>query len=95
MYIPTGLGMIIYGYLTRDKIQEYVAWDSTKIIVKDPAEGEKVFSLEAIDNISFSNNHLTIKSGAAGGIILDLTGYQNEDIHKLKDHLTTGSISLS
>lgn len=82
--MPVGLGMIIYGYLSKDKIREFIAWDSSKIIVKDPGEGEKIFPLETVDNIFISNNHLTIKSGTAGGIILDLTGYQTEDIQMLE-----------
>lgn len=87
--------MIIYGYLSKDKIQEYICWDSSKIIVKDPAEGEKVFPMAAIDHITIMNNHLTIKSGAAGGIILDLSGYPSEEIQKLESHVSTGSLSLS
>lgn len=95
MYMPVGLGMIIYGYLSKDKIREFIAWDASKIIVKDPAEGEKVFPLEAVDNIFISNNHLTIRSGSAGGIILDLNGYETEDIQKLESQVGSGSISLS
>lgn len=91
MYIPVGLGMIIYGYLSKDKIQEYIAWDASRIIVKDPAEGEKEFPLEVIDSITISNNHLNIKSGPAGGIILDLTGYQTEDIQLLKTEWEQGA----
>lgn len=85
LYMPVGLGMIIYGYLSKDKIQEFIAWDSSKIIVKDMSEGEKTFPIEAVDNIIISNNHLTIKSGAAGGVILDLKGYQKEDIQLLEN----------
>jgi len=95
LYMPVGLGMIIYGYYSRDQIQEFIAWDTSRIIVKDPAEGEKIFPVEAIDNISISNNHLTIKSGAAGGVILDLSGYQMEDIKRLESRLGSGSMSLS
>ena len=95
MYSPLGLGMIIYGYLSKDKIQEFIAWDSSKIIVRDIAEGEKIYPAESIDNIIISNNHLTIKSGAAGGVILDLSGYEAADIQKLEDQLGSGSLSLS
>jgi len=95
LYMPVGLGMIIYGYLCKDKIQEFIAWDSSKIIVRDIAEGEKIFPKESIDNIIISNNHLTIKSGAAGGVILDLSGYEAADIQKLEDQLGSGSLSLS
>lgn len=95
LYMPVGLGMILYGYLSKDNIQEFIAWDTSKIIVKDPAEGEKVFPVETIDNIFISNNHLTIKSGAAGGIILDLTGYPIEEIQRLESHVGNGNISFS
>lgn len=91
LYIPVGLGMIIYGYLSKDKIQEYIAWDSSKIIVKEPAEGEKEFPLEVIDSITISNNHLNIKSGPAGGILIDLTGYQTEDIKRLESQWKQGA----
>jgi len=84
LYIPVGLGMIIYGYLSKDKIQEFIAWDASKIIVKDPGVGEKIFPLEAIDNIFISNNHLTIKSGAANGTMIDLKGFKEEDINLLQ-----------
>ncbi len=93
LYAPLGLGLIIYGYLSKNKIGEFIAWDDTKIVIKDLTEGEKVFSWNSIDNIFISNNHLTVKSGPAGGIILDLAGYEKKDVDLLQKHLTPDIIS--
>ena len=84
LYIPMGLGMMIYGYLIRNKTEEYISWNHTGIIINDLAEGERSYAWQEIDAVFISNNHLTIKSGAANGIILDLVGYSEEDIELLQ-----------
>lgn len=83
-YIPIGLGMMIYGYLIRNKTEEFISWNNIGIIVKDLVNEELTYSWQDIDTVFVSNNHLTIKSGAANGIILDLTGYSEGDIKLLQ-----------
>lgn len=88
-YTPFGIGVLIYAYCTRNKTEEFIAWDDSTLIVKDLSNEEKVFSLENIDAVYVSNNHLTIKSGEAGGIILELNGYKKGDILKLSNYINT------
>ena len=83
-YIPIGLGMMIYGYLIRNKTEEFISWNNIGIIVKDLVNEELTYSWQDIDTVFVSNNHLTIKSGAANGIILDLAGYSEGDIKLLQ-----------
>ena len=40
-----------------------------------------------IDEIYISKNHLTVKSGAANGIMYDLKDFQDEDVQFLKKEL--------
>ena len=83
MYMPLGLGIIIYGYLIRNKTEEFISWNHSGIIINDIANGKLSYAWKDIDTLFISNNHLTIKSGAANGIILDLMGYSEEDIKLL------------
>ena len=84
LYMPTGLGMMIYGYLNRNKTEEYISWNHTGIIINDIANGKLSYAWQDVDAMFISNNHLTLKSGAANGIILDLLGYSEEDIKLLQ-----------
>ena len=84
LYMPTGLGIMIYGYLIRNKTEEFISWNNTGIKINDIANGKLSYALQEIDAVFISNNHLTIKSGAANGIILDLVGYSEEDIKLLQ-----------
>ncbi|HSP82152.1 MAG TPA: hypothetical protein VLN72_00305, partial [Gillisia sp.] len=71
-------------YLIRNKTEEYITCNNFANIVKDLANEELTYSSQEIDAVFISNNHLTIKSGAANGIILDLVGYSEEDIELLQ-----------
>ncbi len=90
LYIPIGFVSLLYGYTNRNKTEEYISWDNSAIIVKDLADDEKVFPIEKIDSIFISNQHLTIKYGAAGGIILDLKGYSDVDLNQLNAAIERG-----
>ena len=83
LYMPTGLGIMIYGYLIRNKTEEFISWNHAGIIINDIANGKLSYAWQDVDTMFISNNHLTIKSGAANGIILDLLGYSEEDIKLL------------
>ena len=91
LYIPVGLGMMVYGYLNRDKTEEFISWNNNGIIVNDLANEELSYAWQDVDAMFIANNHLTIKSGAANGIILDLVGYRKEDIQLLQDGLERDS----
>ena len=84
LYMPTGLGMMIYGYLIRNKTEEFISWNNTGILINDIAYGKLSYAWQDVDAMFISKNHLTIKSGAANGIILDLVGYSEEDIELLQ-----------
>lgn len=83
LYIPFGLVTILYGYISSKNLEESIQWEKDQITVKEISSGKLIYHLEDIDSIFVSNHHLTIKSGAANGIILDLKDYEEQDIDKL------------
>jgi len=76
--------------LNRNKTEEYISWNNTCIKINDIANGKLSYALQEIDAVFISNNHLTIKSGAANGIILDLIGYSKADIELLQTGVMRG-----
>lgn len=91
LYIPFGLATIIYGFITRKNSEESIQWENDQITVMEISSGKLIYNLADIDSIFISNNHLTIKAGAANGIILDLNGYEEQDIDLLKTYITERS----
>lgn len=89
MYMPLGLGMMIYRYSIRNKTEESISWNKKVLFINDLANGKLSYPWEDIDTLFISNNHLTIKYGPAGGIILDLQGYSQGDIDKLNAAITS------
>jgi len=91
LYMPLGLGMMIYGYSIRKKTEEFISWNNKGLLIRDLANGNLSYPWIDIDTIFISNNHLTIKSGAANGIIFDLMGFAEEDLNLLKAGIETHS----
>ena len=82
-YLIIGFAGIIFGYISRKSRREFIAWDSEKIVSKDQINGKLTYKWSEIDDIVFSDQHLTIKSGAANGTMLELKDFHKEDRDKL------------
>lgn len=59
--------------------EDFITWDKTAIKIKEDGQ-EYSYTKDDIDKVSFSKNHLKIKSGPANGILVDLKGYAEKDI---------------
>lgn len=95
LYFLIGIAAIIYGFWTKNSRREYIKWDKDCISIKDQMNGKLTYSWSEVDDIIFSQDHLTIKSGAANGVMLELRDYEEEDIRFLKDNLKPeASISI-
>lgn len=87
-----GYGIMGAGYLyihfnKQGRSTEFISWDEEKIVVSEFQQAPITYFWSEVDQINFSENHLTIKSGAANGIMIDLKGYKTEDLQVLKNAL--------
>ncbi|MDT0643524.1 hypothetical protein RM553_11835 [Zunongwangia sp. F363] len=87
-YMIIGLGGLAIGYFTRNSREEYIKWNGYQIKSKDLINGEVVYKWTEVDRLIFSEGHLTIKSGEANGIMLELKEYRREDVEKLRADLS-------
>ncbi len=84
-----GIAGIVVGFAQRNSRAEYIKWDDNEIVVKDLMNGKLTYSWHKVDDLIFSNNHLTIKSGAANGVMVELKEYAETDIEFMKSSLST------
>ncbi|MDT0650309.1 hypothetical protein [Autumnicola edwardsiae] len=87
LYVPLGILYAGYAYYYGNRTEEYIAWNKEKVVIKERDKLPLEYNYEEIDSLKIFNNHFTIKSGAANGIILELKGYKAEDIAKLEKAL--------
>lgn len=78
-----GIYLIFFSKVLKD---DFISWDDTTITIRE-SDQEYFYTKEDIDQVSFGNNHLKIKSGPANGLLLDLEGYKADDIRLLKSFL--------
>jgi len=86
-YMLLGIAVIVVGVIQRNSRTEYIKWNDQEIVVKDSINGRLTYKWGKVDNLIFSNDHLTIKSGAANGIMVELKKYNEADIELLKSTL--------
>ncbi|WP_208226066.1 DUF3784 domain-containing protein [Salegentibacter sp. BDJ18] len=86
-YTLIGLIYAVVGYLKRDLALEFISWDDEKIEISEWQQSTRSYKWENIDGINVSATNLTIKSGPADGTMVELKGYTNADIEKLKTEL--------
>lgn len=79
-----------YGYFKKDLPLEFIRWDNEKIEISEWQQSTRSYNWRNIDGINVSATNLTIKSGPAGGTMVELKGYTEADIEKLKTELTPG-----
>ena len=87
-YTIIGLVYAVVGYFKKDLPLEFIRWDDEKIEISEWQQSTRSYSWERIDGIKVSATNLTIKSGPAGGTMVELKGYTEADIEKLKTELT-------
>jgi len=94
-YMLVGIAGIVVGFVQRNSRTEYIGWNDREIVVKDLMNGKLIYTWDKVDDLIFSNNHLTIKSGAAHGVMVELKEYEEQDIVLLKSSLSTNFSTLS
>jgi len=93
-YMLVGIAGVIVGFVQRNSKTEFIKWNDQEIVIKDLMNGKLSYPWEKVDDLIFSNNHLTIKSGAANGIMVELKEYYVADIELLQSSLAR-NISLN
>ncbi|PRX41946.1 hypothetical protein [Salegentibacter salegens] len=86
-YTIIGLTYACVGYFKKDLPLEFIAWDEEKIEISEWQQSTRSYNWSTIDGINVSPSNLTIKSGPADGTMVDLKGYTEADIEKLKSEL--------
>ena len=87
-YTIIGLVYAVVGYFKKDMPLEFIRWDDEKIEISEWQQSTRSYNWGKIDGINVSATNLTIKSGPAGGTMVELKGYIKADIEKLKTELT-------
>jgi len=85
LYFIAGIGYFVIGYLNRDHIQAYIQWDPENLILSNWNQKPLIYPVSSIDALIISRENLTVKSGAANGTMLDLKGFNEEDINYLQN----------
>jgi len=88
-YMLIGVAGVVVGFVQRNSKTEFIKWNDQEIVVKDLMNGKLCYPWEKVDDLIFSNNHLTIKSGAANGVMVELNEYEKQDIEFLQSSLST------
>ena len=94
-YAIIGLAYAVIGYFKKDLPLEFISWDEEKIEISEWQQSTRSYKWTNIDGITVSANNLTIKSGVADGIMVELKGYTEADIVKLKAELVPAQTLVS
>jgi len=94
-YMLVGVAGIIVGFIQRNSRTEYIKWNDQEIVVKDLMNGKLTYKWEKVDDLIFSNNHLTIKSGAANGVMVELKDYEEADAEFLRSSMVANFLMNS
>jgi len=86
-YTIIGLVYAVVGYFKKDLPLEFIRWDDEKIEISEWQQSTRSYKWTGIDGINVSETNLTIKSGPANGTMVELKGYTEADIEKLKTEL--------
>ena len=87
-YSIIGLAYALIGYFKKDLPLEFIRWDDEKVEISEWQQSTRSYKWASIDGINVSATNLTLKSGPAGGTMVELKGYTEADIEKLKNELT-------
>lgn len=84
MFLALGqIGLHIY-YKKKGRNKEFISWNENQLIVQELFQKPRIYPFSKIDNLTLTRNNLIVKSGQASGVMLDLKGFNPDDIEKLK-----------
>ena len=87
-YTIIGIVYAVFAHFKKDLPLEFIRWDNEKIEISEWQQSTRSYNWRNIDGINVSATNLTIKSGSAGGTMVELKGFSEVDIKKLKTELT-------
>ena len=86
LYSILTLSYISFHYYNKkkDRDHEFIEWDDRVVTVGRIGAKPLYYYLEEIENITVTSNDLIIKSGAAKGTMVELKGFESDDLELLK-----------
>lgn len=84
LYLLSAILYFIGAIRMKGKNSEYIEWDHEKLIVKKQNEKPKGYLLSNLNNLTIATQDLIIKAPNASGTMMDLKGYSEDDIQKLR-----------
>ena len=84
------LGLLYFVAIRKNKIRnsEYIEWDHEKLIVKKQNEKPNGYLLSTLNDLKVTTDDLVIKAPDASGTMMNLKGYSEDDIRKLRADLS-------
>lgn len=70
---------------------DYLQWDNHSLQFRDGG-AEYSYNWKETDQVILRNDHLLVKSGEAGGYMMDLQGYSPNDLKKFQQFLQSQSL---
>lgn len=92
MYGIVAVFYLISHFSTGKYNREFIAWDLEKIQVAEYQKPVKTYLKEEIQATTVTENNFILRSGAAAGVMMDITKYTPEDRALLKDSFSTSQI---
>lgn len=87
MFLAFGqVGLHLY-YKKKGRNKEFISWNENQLVVQELFQKPKIYPFSEIDNLTLTLNNLIVKSGPAGGVMLDLKGFDPDDIEKLRSEV--------
>lgn len=87
-YIVLGLLYFFRSYWESRQNGEFIEWNDEFLIYKPIGQKIQVYKINELSGLTVSNNDLIIKAPGAQGTMVELKGYCEEDIAKLRSQFS-------
>jgi hypothetical protein len=84
LYLVISAGYVFLAFKYRDFNEEFIFWNSDQLIIGRLHQKPLIYELSNVHQILVNKEHLTVKAPKATGIMLNLKGFDEADIEKLK-----------
>lgn len=85
LYLLSGSLFLFAGFRNKKRNEEFVAWDSEKVIVAELFKKAKVYYLNEISDLSLTSKHFIVKSENKPSTFLKLKGFSGDDLAVLEN----------
>ncbi len=87
MFLTLGQVGLHNYYKKKDRNKEFISWNENQLIVQELFQKPKIYPFSKIENLTLTRNNLIVKSGQASGVMLELKGFNPDDIEKLRSEV--------